>query len=158
MGLKFEKIHACKNDCILFHGDNVALTKCPNCGTSRYKWRTDEGDDSKETHRRVPSKVAWYFPIIPRLKRLFATSKDARLLSWHSDGRTVVDYIWHLADGTQWQVIDFKNQTFVDEPRNLRFALSMDGMNPFSNMSSSHSVWPVLLTIYNLPPWVCNKK
>ena len=37
MGLKFEKIHACKNDCILFYGDNVALTKCPKCGTSHYK-------------------------------------------------------------------------------------------------------------------------
>ena len=37
MGLKFEKIHACKNDCILFYGDNVALTECPKCGTSHYK-------------------------------------------------------------------------------------------------------------------------
>ena len=30
-------------------------------------------------------------------------------------------------------------------------------MNPFGHMSSSHSVWPVLLSIYNLPPWLCNK-
>jgi hypothetical protein len=37
MGLKFEKIHACKNDYIIFRGDNVALTKCPKCGTSCYK-------------------------------------------------------------------------------------------------------------------------
>ena len=37
MGLKFEKIHACKNDCILFHGDYEADTKCPKCGTSHYK-------------------------------------------------------------------------------------------------------------------------
>ena len=37
MGLKFEKIHACKNDCILFRGDNAALNDCPKCGTSRYK-------------------------------------------------------------------------------------------------------------------------
>ena len=34
MGLKFEKTHACKNDCILFCGDNAALTECPKCGTS----------------------------------------------------------------------------------------------------------------------------
>ena len=68
------------------------------------------------------------------------------------------DYIWHLADGIQWRVIDFKNPSFADEPRNLRFALSKDGMNPFGNMSSSHSVWPMLLTIYNLPPWLCNKR
>jgi hypothetical protein len=32
MGLKFKKIHACKNDCILFHGDNVALTECLSVG------------------------------------------------------------------------------------------------------------------------------
>ncbi|XP_066347640.1 uncharacterized protein [Miscanthus floridulus] len=43
----------------------------------------------------------------------------------------VDDYIRHLADGIQWWVIDFKNQTFADEPRNLRFTLSTDGMNPF---------------------------
>ena len=81
MGLKFEKIHACKNDCILFHGENAGKEECPKCGTSRYKRRTDEGDDGEETCRRVPRKVCWYFPIIPRLKHLFATSKDAPLLS-----------------------------------------------------------------------------
>ena len=37
IGLKFEKIHACKNDYIMFRGDNAALTECPKCGTSRYK-------------------------------------------------------------------------------------------------------------------------
>jgi hypothetical protein len=50
MGLKFKKIHACKNDCILFCGDNAALTECPKYGTSRYKRRTDEGDDDEEVH------------------------------------------------------------------------------------------------------------
>src|SRR6185436_13418512 len=47
---------------------------------------------------------------------------------------------------------------FADDPRNLRFVLSTDGMNPFSQMSSSHSVWPVLVSIYNFPPWLCNKR
>jgi len=37
MGLKFEKIHDCKNDCILFCGDYEADTECPKCGTSHYK-------------------------------------------------------------------------------------------------------------------------
>ena len=70
----------------------------------------------------------------------------------------VDDYIRCPADGIQWWVIDFKHKSFADEPRNLWFALSIDGMNPFGNMSSSHSVWPMLLTIYNLSPWVCNKR
>ena len=31
-------------------------------------------------------------------------------------------------------------------------------MNPFDNLSTSHSSWPVLLMIYNLPPWLCVKR
>jgi hypothetical protein len=81
MGLKFKKIHACKNDCILFHGAMQRSLNAPKCGTSHYKQRTNEADDGEQTRRRVPRKVAWYFSIIPRLKCLFATSKDARLLS-----------------------------------------------------------------------------
>jgi hypothetical protein len=108
--------------------------------------------------RKVPVKVVWYFPIIPRLKWLFATSKDARLLTWHSDGRKVGGYIRHPADGIQWRYIDNKYKSFAKEPRNLWFALSTDGMNPFGKMSSSHNVWPVVISIYNIPPWLCNKK
>jgi hypothetical protein len=48
--------------------------------------------------------------------------------------------------------------SFQMTPRSLLFALSTNGMNTFGHMSSSHSVWPVLLSIYNLPPWLCNKR
>jgi hypothetical protein len=41
---------------------------------------------------------------------------------------------------------------------NIRFALSIDGMKQSGNMSSSHSVWHVLSTIHNFPPWLCNKR
>jgi hypothetical protein len=46
----------------------------------------------------------------------------------------------------------------VQNPRNIRFALSTDGMNPFAERSSKHSTWPVILTIYNLPPWLMQKR
>ena len=42
--------------------------------------------------------------------------------------------------------------------RNIMFGLSTDGMNPSGSMSSSHSTWPVTLSIYNLPPWLCMKR
>jgi hypothetical protein len=35
--------------------------------------------------------------------------------------------------------------------------MSINGMNPFMN-SSTHSTWPIVLTILNLPPWLCNKR
>ena len=44
------------------------------------------------------------------------------------------------------------------EVRHLWFALSTDGMNPFDQVRSNHSTWPVTLCIYNLLPWVCMKR
>ena len=66
-------------------------------------------------------------------------------------------------DGTkktvsQWRAIDREFSEFANDARNLRFALSMDVMNPFGEQSSSHRTWPVTLSIYNLPPWLCMKR
>ncbi|GKB91293.1 ulp1 protease family, C-terminal catalytic domain-containing protein [Tanacetum coccineum] len=63
----------------------------------------------------------------------------------------------HIADSLQWRNIDNEFKEFGNEVRNIRFGLSSDGINPFGNMSSRHSTWPVLLCIYNLPQWLCMK-
>jgi hypothetical protein len=34
--------------------------------------------------------------------------------------------------------------------------MSTDDMNPFMN-NSTHNTWPIVLTTWNLPPWLCNK-
>jgi len=36
--------------------------------------------------------------------------------------------------------------------------MSTDGVNPFGNQSSTHSTCRVVLSIYNLPPWLCKKQ
>jgi hypothetical protein len=36
--------------------------------------------------------------------------------------------------------------------------MSIDGMNPFGNQSSTHSTWPIVLSLYNLPLWLCKKQ
>ena len=105
-----------------------------------------------------PAKLLWYLPIIPRLKRLFANEKDAKLLRWHSDERKKDGKLRHVADSPQWRKINNKYEEFGGEIRNMRFGLCLDGINPFGNMSSKHSTWPVLLSIYNLPPWLCMKR
>ena len=61
----------------------------------------------------------------------------------------------HPSDGKQWKHFNSKFLVFGDEARNVRFALSTDWMNPFGDLSSSHITWSVILTIYNLPPWLC---
>jgi hypothetical protein len=65
--------------------------------------------------------------------------------------------IKHHADATQWQNIDSRNPEFAIDPRNIRIAMSTDGMNLFLN-SSTHSTQPIVLMILNIPPWLCNKR
>ena len=85
LGLEVEKIHACKNDCILYCGEEYEdLDKCPICGLDRFHRRKDGGDGDDEEGNRSRQgglkKVFWYFPIIPCLKRSFANKKKSQLL------------------------------------------------------------------------------
>ena len=109
--------------------------------------------------KRPATKVMWYFPIIPRLKRLLATANPVRLMRWHAKDRVNDGKLRHLADGAQWRAINHSHKrSFSNEIRNIRFGLSMDGRNPFNMVSSNPSTWPVTLCIYNLPPWLCMKR
>jgi hypothetical protein len=161
LGLDMQKIHACPNDCILYRGEKYEnMDKCPVCTASRYKIRKDDpGDIEGEPHRkRVPAKVMWYAPIIPRLKRLFRNKEHAKLLRWHMEDHKKDDKLRHPADGRQWRKIEREFGDFAGDARNLWFGLSTDGMNPFGEQSYSHSTWPVTLCIYNLPPSLCMKR
>jgi hypothetical protein len=43
----------------------------------------------------------------------------------------------HPANGKQWQDFKENHQDFADQPRNVRFTLSPNGMNPFAERSRS---------------------
>lgn len=60
-------------------------------------------------------------------------------------------------DSLQWKKIDSLFLDFGLDSRNLRLGIATNGMNPFGNLTTNHSSWPVLLTIYNLSPWLCIK-
>ncbi|KAM1513467.1 hypothetical protein ACFX1Z_024891 [Malus domestica] len=149
--LGYEKIN---NDCCLFWKDREHLETCPTCDASR--WKTN--DRTKKIHKGIPAKVLRYFPIIPRLRRMFRSPKKAKQLLWHSKHKSKDGKIRHPIDSSAWERIDRKYPNFASDPRNLRFALSSDGFNPFDDLSSIYSVWPVVLVTYNLPPSLCMSK
>ena len=64
----------------------------------------------------------------------------------------------HPADCSQWKKIDGLYPNFGEKTQNLRLGVAIDGMNPYGTLSTQHSSWPVLLVIYNLPPWLCMKR
>ncbi|KAL3677606.1 hypothetical protein R1sor_027554 [Riccia sorocarpa] len=47
---------------------------------------------------------------------------------------------------------------FRRDHRHLRFGLASDGVSSYGMKSSSHSTWPVVLTNYNVSPWLASKK
>ena len=60
LGLEVQKIHACPNNCILYHGDEYEkLDPCPVCDAEWYKIRqNDLGDvDGEPARKKVPAKV-----------------------------------------------------------------------------------------------------
>jgi hypothetical protein len=67
--------------------------------------------------------------------------------------------IRHPVDGRQWKYFDLNHQEdFSNDPRNIRFGLSTDGMNPFREMRNPYSTWSIIMCIFNLPPWLCHKR
>jgi hypothetical protein len=130
--LEVEKIHVCKNDCILYLGSEYEdLEKYPICGLDRFNHRKDGGDDENCNRNRRkcgPKKVFWYLPIIPHLMCWFA-NKESELLQWHKEKhKQDAGMIRHPIDTTQWQNIDSQNPKFVIDPRNIRTTMSTDGM------------------------------
>ncbi|XP_028076527.1 uncharacterized protein LOC114278638 [Camellia sinensis] len=137
LGLGYETIHSCKNDCALFWKDSANLEKCPTCDACRYKLNDDGG-------KKIPHKVLRYFPLTLRLKRLYMSKKTAADMRWHNEKRVDDDLLRHSADGEAWKDFDKQHPTFFDDSRNVRLGLATDGFNPFGNMSTSYSMWPDL--------------
>jgi hypothetical protein len=105
-----EKIHACRNHCFLYRGDDYKnLESFPKCCASRYKTNTDyreeeciayvsKGNKRNKTQKKTSKStskekvdyyalktilalVMWYLPVIDRLRCLSPNSEDAKLMN-----------------------------------------------------------------------------
>jgi len=48
MGMEYQKIHACPNDCILYRHEFEEMQKYPKCGVSQYKVKDEDKCNSDE--------------------------------------------------------------------------------------------------------------
>jgi len=95
--LGYQKIDICPNFCMLYYLKNVELTECMTCGHSRYKPRTDRGKTP------VAYKKLKYFPITPRLQRLFMSSRTVEHMTWHQSHHAVDGVMVHPSNGEAWK-------------------------------------------------------
>ncbi|CAL2237470.1 unnamed protein product [Prunus armeniaca] len=152
LGLGYEKIHACKNNCMLFYKEHESLDTCPICNESRFKMT------SQNRTTKIPQKVMRYLPLKPRLQRLYMPTHTATDMRWHKEKQVDDDVMRHPADGEAWKEFDRTFPEFAADPRNVRLGLATDGFNPYGVLNQHHSTWPIFVFPYNLPPWKCMKK
>jgi len=97
-----------------------------------------------------------YLPIIPRLKRLFASHSSAQHMRWYYENPREPGVLCHPFDGKAWKYFDRTWPDFAFEPHNVRRGLYADGFSPFSSKyAKPYSCWLIILTSYNLPPKMC---
>ena len=89
---------------------STRICTCPVCGALRYKIsRDDPGDvEGERPRKKIPAKVLWYAPIIPRLRRLFQNKEHAKVMRWHRVDRKKDGNLGVPADGSQWRKIERK--------------------------------------------------
>ncbi|XP_062080223.1 uncharacterized protein LOC133784977 [Humulus lupulus] len=100
LGLGYEIIHVCENDCTLFWKEHKDATECPICGFSRYKLKG-------KRRKNVPVKKMHYFPITPHLQRLFMSRHTSEEMRWHKEKHLNTEGVLrHYADGEAWKDFD----------------------------------------------------
>ncbi|XP_058767341.1 uncharacterized protein LOC131641034 [Vicia villosa] len=161
LGLRVRKIDCCINGCMLFYDNEFGtqdglLEECKFCMSPRYKVPSRAVNTNQD---RVAVKSMFYLPIIPRLKRMFASMHTASQMTWHHTNKTSSGTMRHPSDGEAWKHFDRIHPDFSAEPRNVRLGLCSDGFTPYVQASGSmYSCWPVIVTPYNLPPEMCMTK
>ncbi|XP_028104426.1 uncharacterized protein LOC114303503 [Camellia sinensis] len=158
LGFTYETFDACPNSCMLFRKQDTKLDKCVICSSSRWKQNGGIGNDEREFGKWVAAKQMRYFPLKPRLHRLFMLSKTAKLMRWHAEEWVDDGVLRHPADSLAWKGFDRQNTCFASNSCNVCLGLATDEFNPFRSMNIVHSTWPIVLIPYNLPPWMCMKQ
>ncbi|KAF3675005.1 hypothetical protein FXO37_06107 [Capsicum annuum] len=89
------RIDCCENDCMLYFKGDANLEFCKFCQHHRYK----RGSIGKQ----IAIKAMHYLPLIPRLKRLYASYSSAPHMRWHSENRRLPGIMCHPSDGDAWK-------------------------------------------------------
>ena len=149
LGLKYDTIDACRNGCVLFRAEYAEMENCPVCNATSFK---------RVGMSSVPHKVLRYFPLILRLRRMFSTPHLAALMTWHANNISRDGKMRGPFDSPQWEHIRGRHSDFEAASRNIHLGLCANGVNPHSQKRSTHSLCPILLLNYNIPPWLTIKK
>jgi len=142
--IKPEIFDACVNDCILYRKGYKDANFCPHCKCPRYK------------HGKVAARKFLYLPLRPRLVRMFNNKGFSEVLQSHPGASFVnasssSESMYDIHDSPAWKQAYSETGMFKGDKRGISLALCTDGVNPFSHSRVKYSMWPIMMTILNLP-------
>jgi hypothetical protein len=79
-------------------------------------------------------------------------------MDYHARNRSGDGVLRMPFDGSTFREIEEKWADFKDEPRNVRVSLAADGVNPFRELKSIYSLWPIFVINNNIPLWISIKR
>ncbi|GJX21699.1 hypothetical protein Tco_0226144 [Tanacetum coccineum] len=115
LGLPCEKIHCCINGCMLYWDKDIDATICKFCKYPRYKQRKRGG---KKRRTEVPHCFMHYFPLVPRLQRLYASKVTTKHMRWHDEHVQTDGEMFHPSDAEAWKHFDSMHPPFALEKHN----------------------------------------
>ena len=80
---------------MLYYGENNKEKECKFCGAAHYNTQNIINRQQKE----ISMKRMHYLPLIPRLKRLYASMSSAPHMRWHYENRQESGVLCHPSDG-----------------------------------------------------------
>ena len=93
---------------MLFFKKYASLETCPTCKESR--WRVvektcdnDSADGATTVKKWLPVKILLYFPLIPRLQRMYMLKRTSKELQWHKKELVNDGKMHHPADSLAWK-------------------------------------------------------
>jgi hypothetical protein len=156
LGMEYEKIDACEDNCMLFYKEHKNETKYLKFSKSMFIEVVSEHGENVTT--KVAHKQLRYMPLTPQMKWLFLSKKIARHMRWHKEGVCENNQVMvHPSDSEAWKPLDNFVVDFARDARNVRIGLATDGFSPYNMSAASYYCWLIFAIPYNLPPSLCMK-
>ena len=127
---------------MLYYKENTdkSITNCLFCKSDRYLKVNRRGIEKK-----IHVKKMWYFPLIPRLKRLYSSMATASHMRWYSENQRDPNIMCHPSDGEAWKHFDRMHPEFSQDPSNVKLGLCSYGFSPFGQFGKTCPC-PIILT------------
>jgi hypothetical protein len=81
-----------------------------------------------------------------------------QFIDYHAWNKSKYGVLRIPADGSKFRKIKEIWPFLKEEPRNVRISLATDGVNPFGELRSIYSPWPIFVINNKLPPWMSIKR